>query len=213
MQCTVQSQGQSKKPLAEQLRLAQSGDKAAFAALCHYFDPLVVHYTRASHLQALGEEALSVARLTVAEAIQCFDKDKNIPFAAYVASRVKYALWNLFKKERHLWQSVFSYDAWDDQDESTGRIRGEVSDTALFADPHNLEDTVIQRLRFDLVQRALKSLSERQQLVLKAWALGWSLTEIASSLSLTPQAVSQLKKRSLRRLKVSLNGMVESEGR
>jgi RNA polymerase sigma factor (sigma-70 family) len=183
-----------------QVKLAKKGDEAAFAALCHYFDPLVRHYCQAAHLQILGEDAAAVARLAVVTAVRTFVAERGVAFSAYVANRVKYALWNFFKKERHRWQRTIYYDGLSEEENA--------AESSLLADSFDLEGAVLQDFISEKLRRAISGLPEQQQAILLWWAAGLSQTEIGRRIKVSPQAVSQMKKRALRHLKISLHGMV-----
>ncbi len=183
---------------AEQVQLAQQGDEQVFAELCLSFKRVIRRYANRSHLRALREDAVAVGQLAVVQAIQSYDAATGVPVGAYVEQQIQYALWNLFKKERKVWQNTLSYDIplTNDDDGSTWRER--------IADPGNGEPaTTIVEVQADF-RKELQALSRRQQQVLLGLLAGFTLTEIGRGLHISPQAVYKIKIRAQNRLKKGL---------
>lgn len=188
--------------LAKQVQLAQQGDEPIFAELCLRFKPVLQRYANRSHLQAIREDAVAVGQLAVVQAIKSYDPTTGVPVGAYVEQRIKYALWNLFKKERRVWEHTLLYDT--PRLAEDGRS-GTWLDT-LAADQAREAATTVAEVQVDL-RRELQTLPQRQQQVLRGLIAGLTLSEIGSRLHISPQAVYQIKIRAQARLKKGRSGM------
>jgi len=131
----------------------------------------------------------------VAEAVGTYDGSAGVPFAGYVAGKVRYAVWNLFKRERRRWQAELP--AGDDGGDDGMAVRLE-----LFADNVDVAAEAERRYLRDGLRRAIGRLPERQrQAVVLTLLDHHSLSEAARRLGVTAQAVHSLRKRGLERLK------------
>ncbi|MBU2699282.1 RNA polymerase sigma factor (sigma-70 family) [Sporomusaceae bacterium BoRhaA] len=132
-----------------------------------------------------SDDEKAEAWLAVVEAFATYDKDKGVRLPGYVESRVKYAVWNKIKKEQRY--------ANNENIESCFESRPDYEDVA--------EVVELKLLR----ERLCKVLSEltikQRQAIVKTIVLGYSLTEYAHELGITPQAVFNLRKCGLTRLK------------
>lgn len=194
--------------LLEQIRVAQQGDQQVLSDLCFHFKRVVRRYVNRSHLQVLQEEAVAVGQLAVVQAISNYNPVTKVPIEAYVEQRVKYAIWNLFKRERRFWQHTLSYDVANPDDAETDGTR---LDT--IADEFDLEEAVAASEFQANFRKRIQTLPYRQQQVLRAVIAGFTLVEIGRELHITPQAVCQIKFRAQNRLKRNGLGMEESVGR
>lgn len=184
----------------ELVKLVQTGDEQAFARLCQGFEPVIKRYAYRAHLRSLGEDALAVGRLAVVEAIRNYDVMAGVPFGAYLEQHIQFALWNLFKKERKVWQRTLSYDVPEGDDDKTAW-------RDCLPDDFNLEERVIKEEFQDVFSQQLEALPEHQQAVLRGILAGRTLTDIAQKLHISPQAAYQIKIRARNRLKKALPGM------
>lgn len=179
---------------------AQNGDGEAFALVCRRFEGLVKKHVFQAHLRPLYEDAQAEAWLAVAEAVGTYDGSGGVPFAGYVAGRVRYAVWNLFKRERRRWQTELP--AGDDDDGMPIRLE-------LFADSVDVAAEAERRYLRDGLRRAIGRLPERQrQAVVLTLLDNHSLSEAARRLGVTAQAVHSLRKRGLERLKKDCAGIL-----
>lgn len=186
----------------EQVQLAQQGDEQVFAELCRSFNRVIQRYANRSHLRALREEAVAVGQLAVVQAIKSYDAATGVPVGAYVEQRIQYALWNLFKKERKVWQHTVSYDiSRTNEDGSSSTWLDTIADA--FAGE---AVTTFAEVQADF-RNELQALPHRQQQVLQGLIAGLTLTEIGSRLHISPQAVYKIKIRAQNRLKKSWYGM------
>lgn len=191
--------------LLELVNKAQMGDKTAFAAVCRRFEGLVKKHALRPHLRPVAEDAQAEAWLAVTLAVQSYDKTVGVQFAGYVESRVKYALWNMFKRERRRWQNELSFEGADNGEDGGGIIVSltDGSDTAA-----QVELNLLSRE----IQEAIKQLPERQRLAITLTVIGdLGLAGAACHLGITAQAVHNLRKRGLARLRKLCTGMYESE--
>lgn len=156
--------------------------------ICQQFKPLVKKY--AGIYRRTVPDAESEAWLALLQAIHTFNPDMNVPLAGYLESRVKYGMLNLWKKEmkrkRMEYQTNNAFDYIVASDNPQAELER--------------KETIARILS------ALQELPQRQLLVLvHVFVYDHKLTYIAQLLGITDQAVSQLKKRALRRLKSRLS--------
>jgi RNA polymerase sigma factor (sigma-70 family) len=171
---------------------AQKGDEAAFAEVCKQFTGLVKKSAYQAHIRPIYEEALSVGYLALVEAIKTFDCSLEIKFAGYAQSKIKFAMWNLFKRERNRWQNEFTVET--QQGEDSTLIENLASDI-------NIEKQIeLKILSNDLLHSVEKLPVKQRQVILLTIASGKSLTETASLLGVTPQAIYSLKNRGVKKL-------------
>lgn len=184
-----------------QIKRAQQGDPQALENVCQAIKPVVCRCFRRAHLRVLGEDAQIIGWIAALEALQNYDFRGNIPFTAYVGSHVRFALWNFFKKERKIWQRVESYDNLSSEESRDAAI-------PLLVDPRDSATEALRHMDSAQLKRSIAELPPRQRTVIALFAVGTSLTAIGQKLAISPQAVYQLKKRALSRLKRDLHGMV-----
>lgn len=193
--------------IRELMERARQGDEKAFSLLCRQFTGLVKRYAWQSHVRSIAEEAEAEGWLAVVRAVRAFDAKLGVPLAGYVESQVKFAVWNLFKRERRRWQreTVLEKLAAEDEEENgqlLERLPGPVSVAA------EVEDSLFA----GVLAGWLAGLPERQRQVIAATLLeGRQLTAVARELGITAQAVHNLRRRGLARLKRAYEGMYGSE--
>lgn len=188
----------------EQLVLeVQAGNtgESAFAEICQRFTGLVKKYANQPHLAEIKEEAVAEGWLAVATAVRTYDPAAGVWFAGYVESRVKYAVWNLFKRERRHWQQeilITSGCTSEAEDEPSNLIE-------TLAASDNVESEVETHFSNKIIKDALQKLPEKQRLAVGKTLLGEAhLADIATELKITPQAVYGLRQRGLVQLRKEL---------
>jgi RNA polymerase sigma factor (sigma-70 family) len=165
------------------------------------FAPLVHKYTRGK-----SEDIKSEAWLAVVEAFADYDPAQGVPLPGYVESRVKYAVLNLCKKEqRQKQRELYIEDSKVKRGERFIETLPDCADVAGMIEN--------QWLGNELYQELGKLSFKQQQSIIKTIVYGYSLTELAHEWGVTPQAVFNLRKSGLGRLKKRLAGMYISEGR
>ncbi|CUH94449.1 hypothetical protein P22_0515 [Propionispora sp. 2/2-37] len=185
---------------------AQQGDESAFQEICQRFAGLVKKHAGQAHLRPIREEALAECWLAVVQAVKYFQAGAGVPFAGYVESRVRYAAWNLFKRERRHWQREFSLEQSKEQEEDGPGLLEVVPDHT------DIVREVENRLIYEEVVQALAGLPERQRYaVTSLLAEDSRLSSVAAELGVTIQAVHNLRRRGLARLKAACSGMYGSE--
>lgn len=187
---------------------ARQGDEKAFSLLCRQFTGLVKRYAWQSHMRSIAEEAEAEGWLAVVRAVRTFDAKLGVPLAGYVESQVKFAVWNLFKRERRRWQreTVLEKLAAEEDEEKKGQL------LERLPGPANVAAEVEDRLFAGVLAGWLAGLPERQRQVIAATLLeGRQLTAVARELGITAQAVHNLRRRGLARLKRAYEGMYGSE--
>ncbi|HML34206.1 RNA polymerase sigma factor [Sporomusa sphaeroides] len=181
---------------------AQAGNEGgeAFAEVCRRFAGLVKKYANQPHVAGIKEEAAAEGWQAVAAAVRTYDPAAGVRFAGYVESRVRYAVWNLFKRERRRWQQELFLTG---STEEEGKERPGLLDTLAAAD--NVEAEVEANFAVTAVREALALLPAKQQTAVARMLLGEArLADIAAELGVTPQAVYSLRQRGLARLRKEL---------
>lgn len=191
--------------LVDLVQQVQAGDEAAFTAICRQFSGLVKKQARQPHLRTIAEDAEAEAWLAVVQAVKTYRRWTGVPVAGYIESKVKYALWNLFKRQRRNWQrELLLFDGGDR--EEGGPSWEKIPDRQNVA--QEAEDNWLGRE----LRQAVGELPERQRQVVVLTLLGdSSLTDLARQMGVTVQAAHNLRKRGLSRLKRRCTGMYESE--
>jgi len=170
---------------------AQQGQTAAFAEICRRFEGLVVKHAFQAHLKSIGEDAKAEGQLAVVEAVRTYNPSSGVPFAGYVESRVRYRMWNLFKRERRRWQQEVTLDESRPEEDAGIDIAADV-ETAMLADS---------------IREAIATLPDKQRLVVAATLLGEArLADAAKVLKISTQAVHSLRNRAIARLKSQFAG-------
>lgn len=186
--------------LIELVKKAQAGDDQAIYDVCLRFTGLVKKYAFQSHVRPIADEAQSQGWLAVLEGIRQYDDRCGVHFAGYIESRVKYGIWNLFKRERCRWQKEAQLDGGGAED-------GLAMLDQLAAGADVAGEVEFQWLSQELMT-AVATLPKKQRLVIVRTVLGEEkLTTLAVELGITPQAVYNLRQRGLIRLKTLCVGM------
>lgn len=181
------------------VRRAQAGDSQAVQDICLRFTGLVKKYAFQPHIRPIAEEAQSQGWLAVVQGIKQFDENNGVPFAGFMESRVKYGIWNLFKRERRRWQQEGQLDGSNDDDFSLLDRLADATDVA--------GEVELKWLSQEL-STAIGMLPRKQQMVIMRTVVGRErLTTIAAELGITLQGVSNLRKRGLARLQTLCAGM------
>jgi RNA polymerase sigma factor (sigma-70 family) len=189
--------------LDQLVRKAQMGDRQAFHELCTRFTGLVKKYAHKAHLRPIAEEAEAQGWLAMVQAVKSYDETSGVHFAGYVDSKVKFAIWNIFKKERRIWQG--------EQLES-GQGEEEVDSFAQLPDKTDIAGEVEERWLSHELKTAVETLPDKQRQVIVRTIIGQeTLTNVAATLGITVQAVYNLRQRGLARLKSLCSGMYSSE--
>ncbi|SFM14420.1 RNA polymerase sigma factor [Pelosinus propionicus] len=189
--------------LHQLVRNAQRGDKEAFQEICTCFTGLVKKYAHQAHLRTITEEAEAQAWLAVVQAVKSYDGNSGVHFAGYVKSKVKFAIWNLFKKERRIWQ----------EEQLEGGQEGEEVDFFDYLpDNADVPGEVEERLLSHELRSFIDTLPEKQRQVILRTVIGQEkLTNVAAAMGITTQAVYNLRQRGFARLKILCAGMYSSE--
>lgn len=182
------------------VRRAQAGDSQAVHDVCLRFTGLVKKYAFQPHIRPIAEEAQSQGWLSVVQGIRQYDESCDVQFAGFIESRVKYGIWNLFKRERRRWQNEAQLDGGSDED---GLARLD-----LLADGTDIAGEVELKWLSREVRTAVALLPEKQRQVVVRTILGEEgLTAMAVELGITAQGVYNLRQRGLARLKILCAGM------
>ena len=124
--------------------------------------------------------------MALIQAIHTYNPDLSVPLAGYLESRVKYGLLNLWRKEMKRKQMEYQAD-------------NAFEHMAASDDP---QAELVYKETLERMLAALQELPQRQLFVLLHTVVhGRKLAYIAQALGITAQAVYQLRKRALSRLK------------
>ena len=182
------------------VKRAQGGDSQAVQEICLRFTGLVKRYAFQPHIRLIAEEAQSQGWLCVVEGIRQYDECCGVQFAGYMDSRVKYGIWNLFKRERRRWQNEAQLDGESNDDG--------FSMLDQLADGTDVAGEVEAKWLSQEVMTAVAALPDKQRMVIIRSVLGEErLTAIAAELGITTQGVYNLRQRGLARLKIRCAGM------
>ena len=193
--------------LEELVREAQQGyaGQVAFAEICRRFAGLVKKYATQPHLAGLKEEAVAEGWLAVVSAVQTYDSQSGVRFAGYVESRVKFAVWNLFKRERRRWQQELPLiGKGDNQEDKQGLCLLEA-----LAAKDDVEAVAENNFVNAAIHKAVANLPDKQRLaVTKTLLQDAHLADVAHDLGISPQAVYGLRQRALCRLRKELTDLL-----
>lgn len=180
-----------KLTLEEKVAAAGQGNQIYYEEVCRSFIPLAKRMASQPHIRPIYDEAYSLAMLKIAEAVREYQTKSGVSFAAFAYSKIKYAVWNLFKKERRIWQKNLS-PAGDMADNWLEQIPAELS----------LEENLAAAQQVQLLRKAVSELPPLQRAIIEAiFFAGCKPGEVAAWLKLSPQSVSGYKMRALRSLR------------
>lgn len=182
------------------VKKAQAGDGEAMEEICLRFIGLVKKYAFQPHIRPIAEEAQSQGWLALVQGIRQYDEGLGVHFAGYLESQVRYAVWNLFKRERRRWEQEIQLESGPEED-----------GLSLF-DQLAAGDDVALEVEFQWVSqelaRAVMTLPNKQAQVIVRTVVGEeALTNVAMELGITPQGVYNLRQRGITRLKNLCAGM------
>lgn len=182
------------------VKKAQEGEEEALHEVCLRFTGLVKKYARQPHIRLIAEEAEAQGWLAFVQSIKEYDPGSGVPFAGYAESRVKYAIWNLFKGERRRWQQEGQLEvSWEEEGLSLLDRLVHEADVA--------REVELRYLSRELV-KAMTALPDKQRQVILRTVVGEErLTELAKEIGISAQGIFNLRKRGLARLKNLCSGM------
>ncbi len=178
------------------VEMAKEGDKVAFQEICERFTGLIKKLAYQSHLRPIAEEAMSIGFLTVVEGVKIYNDSMGVPFEGYIQSKLKFAMWNLFKRERGRWEKEYSVEVQQGEDLSLlERLVAGV----------DIELEIEQKLLTEELMRWIEFLPKKQrQAVLLTLVFEKGLTETSKLLNISPQAVFSLRNRGIAKLRKSM---------
>ena len=183
------------------VRLAQAGNEQAVCDICERFTGLVKKHAYQAHVRGFAEEAVAQGWLEVVQGIRQYDETSGIQFAGYIESRVKYGIWNLFKRERRRWEHEAQLDGGGEDENGLSMLE-------LLADGADVAGEVERRWIAEELIAAVKTLPSTQGQVIVRTVLGHEkLATIGMELGITPQGVYNLRQRGFNRLKRTCAGM------
>ncbi|WP_378950699.1 RNA polymerase sigma factor [Pelosinus sp. sgz500959] len=185
--------------LMELVKKAQEGNEQAIYDICLRFTGLVKKYAFQPHIRPIAEDAQSQGWLAVVQGIKQYDAYCGVQFAGYIESRVKYAIWNLFKGERRRWQ----HEGQLEGNQEEGRcLLEQLADNTDVASEVEMRD-----LSQELMMIVAVLPDKQRQVILRTVIGDEKLIAVAAELGITAQGVYNLRKRGLTRLKKLCSGM------
>lgn len=179
---------------------SQGTGSEAFSEICRRFTGLVKKYANQPHVAGIKEEAAAEGWLAVATAVRSFDPSGGVHFAGYVESKVRYAVWNLFKRERRCWQQEVPLTG--SSSEGDEAVPGYL-DTLPAA--QQVEAEVEAGWLAAELRQALDALPDKQRIAIVRTIVGHArLADVAAEQGISPQAVYSLRQRGLERLRKQL---------
>lgn len=176
------------------IEMACTENQNAWNELIRRYRPLVGDLSCQPHVQCCREEAESLLWECFVEAVKTYDKKRGVPPAGWIASCLRYALWNRFKRWRRQWH----HEVYPPE----------------FPDAPANADTVSSVCRREMIQQvraALCRLSSHQRRVVEGlFFKGYSQKEMADMLHCSPQSISRTKQRSFAILKKLLQEVADS---
>ena len=192
--------------LLELVQQSQGGDEESFTEICRRFGGLVKKHAFQPHLRPVADEAQCQGWLAVAEAVKSYDPGSGVPVAGYIESKVRFALWNLFKRERRRWQTELAIEQGSDDDDDQGGL------LAMLAADDDVAATAERTELACELHAAILSLPERQRLAIVYTVLDdVALKEAACRLGVSLQAVHRLRERGLKNLRKAVEKSVSLE--
>lgn len=183
------------------VKKAQAGEEEALEEICRRFGGLVKKYAFQAHVRSIAQEAEGQGWLEVMQGIRSYDEKSGVPFAGYLESRVKYGIWNLFKRERRRWEQEIQLTSGGQEEEGLSLLD-------KVADATDVGGEVEGQWLAQELRAAVALLPAKQRLVIGRTVLGEEgLTAVATQLGITPQGVYNLRQRGLASLKKSCAGM------
>ena len=176
------------------------GDGEALQEICLRFTGLIKKYAFQPHIRPIAEEAQSQGWLALIAGIRNYEEGSGVPFPGYIDSQVKYAVWNLFKRERRRWEQEIQLEGGQEED-GLGLLAKlpASSDVAMEVELEWLS----QELR-----KVLLTLPQKQaEVIVRTVIGGEALTKVGEELGITPQGIYNLRKRGFARLKILCAGM------
>lgn len=186
--------------LMDLVKRAQEGESEAIHEICLRFTGLVKKYAFQPHIRPIAEEAQSQGWLALVQSIKQYDACSGVPFAGYVESRVKYAIWNLFKGERRRWQQEGQLEGGQEEDGLSLLDR-------LVHEGDVAREVELRYLSQELMMAVAILPDKQRQVILRTVVGDERLTELAGEMGITAQGVYNLRKRGLARLKNLCSGM------
>jgi RNA polymerase sigma factor (sigma-70 family) len=157
--------------------------------ICRQFVGLVRKYAYQPHIRNVVEDAESAGWLALVQAIRDYKPETGVPFEGFAKSRVKYTLWNLYKKEKR-------------RSEKEGGVYLVLDKPSQ---KHNTaQEAILNITRANLIFE-ISRLTERQRVALLLSYEGHGGgSAAAKALGISPQAVYNLRKRAINYLRKTL---------
>lgn len=179
------------------INLAKANDNKAMELLIDKYKGLIYKAAYQPHLAMIRQEAISEAYLSFYQAVQTFDEHLEVPFAGYAKMRVYAGVHNLFRRYLRIWQHELLACNKVSCDDDADFL-------ASFGDDIDILDNLMHKI--DLL-KIVQKLPQRQKLVFTKIVIeGFSMTQTAEYLHISPQAVSKNYGKAMRTLKLYLEG-------
>ena len=164
----------------------KSGDKSQMGLLIEQVRPVTLSMIKKYGYYDSFEENYQNAMIQLLEALQEFDKSKQVSFPAFYKKKLFYFYMSVIREQADKIEFVGMMPTFDD-----------LKDENLIEQDESL-DKIIWRENVEDIQRALMELTPKQQWIIREhFYRGKRIDQIAKESDLHPQTVTKLKARAL----------------
>lgn len=199
---------------------AEEKDQVALSRLLIKYHPLFMRVVHDSKYGILGEDVQEIAQLYFLEAVNTFDPEKGVPFAAYLKLQIEWGLKKYlsaaYEKDMHEKEMDGRADLSRSGDREGEQVdiwdalflQGGETTSASSAEMGGLGQHMdsFEQVEFrESLARAMGELSDRERRIVEGiYVLELPAKKVAASLGLSPSRVSHLKESALGKLRQML---------
>lgn len=152
------------------------------------------------------EELVSIAMVGFAKALHAFDKNRNVKFSTYAINCIKNEILFFLRKERNHVKNSISMSSILSMDKNGNSLSLEETVSTLDVDERSVEDDIVLSGEIELLRKALKDLSEKEQYIITyRYGLDRGIIktqrEIADAIGMSQANVSKIEKNILDKIK------------
>lgn len=177
----------------EMVKRALQGEQKAVEELLMQLRPLVLAYSRRyGGRQGMDEDAFQEGMLEILGGLKDYDVSRNIPFLAYITTRIRYYYHNRRRREK-LCYSL---------EEKVG-IDAAATFLDFLVDPDGgVEEACIDKEKHRLLKVAMEQLTECQREIITQYYFQWkSQKDIAAEKGIHPVSVAKTKAAAIKKMK------------
>lgn len=175
----------------------KKGDGKAVETLIERFKPLLSRQVGKFRGLERQEDLWQNAYLFFIEGISLYDPCRGVPFPAYIQKKVQYDFMTWLRRQRVYQNRIYLLD------KPFAEIEGQFS----LGEGGEGPDAMIAEEEREEMAAALAALSPRQREAVLATTIGGkSLAAVGKEMGISPQAVSKLRQRGIKTLKMNFRG-------